>query len=138
MKKSARLFTCVLCRSQVIICSDCDRGNIYCGTNCSQPARVHSLRMANQLYQKSFRGKQKHAERQRRYRARKNKKVTDQGSPALPTNDLLPRVPNERTTTVNVCNFCGKSCSLFIRTGFLTNIPMLSRISVNLGRYKPK
>jgi len=29
MQSSARLFNCARCRRQVVICSHCDRGNIY-------------------------------------------------------------------------------------------------------------
>lgn len=132
MKKSARLFTCVRCRRQVTICSDCDRGNIYCGTNCSQPVRAQSLRQANQRYQKSFRGKQKHAERQRRYRMHQNKKVTYQGSPVPPPDDLLPSLTNEYLTNVVMCHFCGKSCSVFVRIEFLTNSRLSNRATVDL------
>ncbi len=122
MKKSARLYNCACCYVQVIICRNCDRGNIYCGAACSGRSRVKNLRIANQIYQKSFRGRQKHAERQRQYRSRKKNKVTDQGSPLLPPNDLLPREPNEYTTQASElvhCNFCGKVVSPFLRNGYL-------------------
>ena len=91
MKKSARLFNCARCLKQVIICSHCDRGNLYCGPACSQQARAQNHRIANQIYQKSLRGRHKNAERQRRYQKLKKNKITDQGSPVLPPNDLLPR-----------------------------------------------
>jgi len=39
MQSSARLFNCARCRRQVVICSHCDRGNIYCSKRCSQTAR---------------------------------------------------------------------------------------------------
>ena len=44
MQSSARLFNCARCRCQVVICSHCDRGNIYCGKRCSQTARRQSRR----------------------------------------------------------------------------------------------
>ena len=44
MQSSARLFNCARCRCQVVICSHCDRGNIYCGKRCSETARRQSQR----------------------------------------------------------------------------------------------
>jgi hypothetical protein len=125
MKKSARLYSCARCHQQVIICSHCDRGNIYCGAACSQQSRTQKHQIANQIYQKTHRGRQKHAERQRRYRQRQNdkiKKVTDQGSIDLPPDDLLPRKPNEdksRTAEPLRCRFCHKAVSDFLRIGYL-------------------
>lgn len=137
MKKSARLFNCARCSEQVIICSDCDRGNIYCGSGCSRTARLQSLHRSNQSYQKSLRGRQKHAGRQRRYRQRQIKKVTDQGSPILSTNDLLPNKPNDHPTRpeqasadYKYCHFCGKPCSSLLRWGYL-------RHSANAYRQRP-
>jgi len=120
--KSARLYSCVRCHCQVIICSTCDRGNIYCGPICSYIARVAKHRHADSVYQKTSRGKQKHAQRQRRYRMRKKNKVTDQGSVHLPSNDLLPSKPKEhmaRKTETLQCNFCDKPVLVFLRHGFL-------------------
>jgi hypothetical protein len=36
---TARLFLCARCRAQVLICSCCDRGNIYCGEGCAEEIR---------------------------------------------------------------------------------------------------
>jgi hypothetical protein len=82
MQNTARLFTCARCRAQVLICSRCDRGHIYCGPRCSQQARRESLRAAGRRYQHSRRGRLTHAERQHRYRRRPHK-VTHQGSVPL-------------------------------------------------------
>jgi hypothetical protein len=46
MQSSARLFNCARCQRQVVICSHCDRGNIYCAKRCSQSARPQSRREA--------------------------------------------------------------------------------------------
>jgi hypothetical protein len=122
MEQSARLFNCALCLLQVTICSDCDRGNIYCGSTCSQFARADNHRIADKKYQKTFRGKQKHAERQRRYRQRKQIKVTDQGSHLISNNDLLLTEPKNDTKRLApkdyssiICHFCSKNCSMFLR-----------------------
>lgn len=120
--KNARLFNCVRCHAQVIICSHCDRGNIYCESMCSKQARVQNHKISNQKYQKTLKGKQKHAERQRRYRERQKQKVTDQGSPGLPPNDLLPNVPNEEKERVREpigCHFCEEAVSPLLRNGYL-------------------
>lgn len=128
MKKknnTARLFYCALCFQPVEICSRCDRGNIYCGSTCSQLARTLHHRNANQRYQHSQKGGIKHAQRQRRYRERQKataKKVTDQGSPVLLPNDVLPDKPNEypsRQTSTFCCRFCGEQVSHFLRNSFL-------------------
>lgn len=120
--KSARLYHCSRCHIQVFICSRCDRGNIYCGPCCSQESRVQNHRIANRKYQKSLKGKQKHAERQRRYRERKKNNVTDQSSSHLPSNDLLLGEPNEkksRMESIIHCHFCGEEVSPFLRHGYL-------------------
>ena len=124
MENTARLYHCARCQCQVVICSDCDRGNIYCNKQCGEIARKASLRAAGRRYQRTRRGRFKHAERQRRYRT-KTKKVTHQGSPEPISNDPLPP-RSETTQSVAViedegirCHFCGRLCSAFLRQDFL-------------------
>ena len=82
-----RLFLCQRCRRQVLICSHCDRGQIYCSAQCAEISRREKHRRAEAHYQKTRRGALKHAARQQRYRKRQRqpqikpgqKKVTDQG-----------------------------------------------------------
>ena len=125
MKKSAREFNCARCHKQVVICSPCDRGNIYCGRDCSRRSRALNHRIANQIYQKTLNGRQKHAQRQHRYRQRekeKRQKVTDQGSNDLPPNDLLTCVPGEEKSQEIkqlYCHFCRNAVSTFLRNGYL-------------------
>jgi hypothetical protein len=124
MENTARLYNCARCRCQVTICSHCDRGNIYCGKSCADLVRGTSLRAAGKRYQRTRRGRFKHAERQRRYRA-KHKKVTHQGSPEPPTNDplatrseaplLLAIIEDEGIR----CHFCGRLCGDFLRLEYL-------------------
>jgi len=128
MESTARLFLCARCRRQVVICRRCDRGNIYCGRQCSQPARRESIRAAGRRYQGGRAGRLKHAERQRRYRARQHK-VTHQGSPVpLPNGSLspesrtvAPRHPTLRPAPVQGlrCRFCNRPCSAWVRLDFL-------------------
>jgi len=123
MDLSARLYNCVCCHIQVIICSPCDRNNIYCGSTCSRAARQKSCSMASERYQKSYRGRLMHAERQRHYRGRQKIKVTHHSSLISPPHAVLPPEPKERIsgTTKNhlLCHFCGKPCSPFLRREFL-------------------
>jgi hypothetical protein len=81
---SARLFMCAECHAQALICSCCDRGQIYCAGDCAARARQRTRRDAGRRYQTSRRGRLAHAERTRRYRVR-CKNVTHRGPP----DDLL-------------------------------------------------
>ena len=95
---SGRLFLCAVCRHQVIVCSCCDRGQIYCAGACARQARRRTIQQAGRRYQASRRGRRLHAARMGRWRARRQK-VTHHGSPALPAGDLL--LPAAMTTPRN-------------------------------------
>jgi len=129
MKDCARLYNCVRCRCQVVICRDCDRGNLYCFDGCADQARTESLRAAGRRYQSTRQGRHQHAERQRRYRRRLADKVTQQGSPLFPLSDVLhlalerrresgdsPVVPSSGAMQ---CHGCGCYCSPFVRLTLL-------------------
>lgn len=126
MKHSPRLYYCVLCHAQSIICSDCDRGQIYCSDTCSKAARLKSCREAEKRYQHTPKGKHKHAARQKRYRERFRQKVTDHGSITPIADGLLHSVKN-KTMEVDrdqdsrgiSCCFCKKPVSSWLRAGFL-------------------
>ena len=128
----ARLFLCADpdCRAQAVICSHCDRGQIYCA-DCRPHARRRSLHAAGRRYQASHRGRVKHAERSRRYRARQNK-VTHHGSPPHRSDAVLvtdPVVVVEERSPLDsrpparrrrwCCLSCGRCCSDHVRQGFL-------------------
>ena len=126
---SARLFICAGCRAQSLICSCCDRGQIYCAGGCGQLARRRSQRAAGARYQTSRHGRRAHAERARRYRARREK-VTHHGSPPSPPDDLVP--PGSLMIASGVtnsgerlrrpashCHWCGRRCPDLVRQGFL-------------------
>ncbi len=129
MNGTARIFNCELCHKQVIICSDCDRGNIYCGTECSQEARLLSVRAAGNRYQNSQKGRLNHAKRQACYRSRKAeaaKKVTHQGSQDLVPDDLLPPEPDvgqkrDLGCCGRFCDFCKRGPFHHVRRDFLQN-----------------
>jgi hypothetical protein len=123
MPDTGRLFNCARCGRQVVICSCCDRGHRYC-KGCAPAARQESRCAAGKRYQHSRRGRLAHAQRQRRYRARRQK-VTHQGSPAPPPAAVLvpesraSAPPGEPTGTPVVeglrCHFCGQVCGAFVR-----------------------
>ena len=117
-----RSYHCARCGAEVLLCSCCDRGQRYCSDRCAQAARTCSLRVAGQRYQASPRGRRAHAERQRRYLARK-KKVTHQGSPPPAPTAVLPPHPTRSTESTlpqpRHCHLCGRPLTLQVRQGFL-------------------
>ena len=133
MQSSARLFSCARCRCQVVICSHCDRGNLYCGKRCSETARSQSRREASKRYQRTRRGRLAHADRQRRYRQRRRQKVTHHGSPPAIPDETLPvesrtsarrsEVPAAVSGDGIHCHLCGRRCSDFVRQSFLHRRP---------------
>lgn len=88
-----RLFSCHRCRVQCLICSPCDRGNIYC-LPCASKARSHRLKSAQRRYRKSKRGKAHHARAERARRARRATSfVGDHGSTSAvlaPQHSMTP------------------------------------------------
>lgn len=84
----ARLFLCVGCRIQVVLCSHCDRGNRYCSRACWRQVHDVARHEAASRYQRSRRGRLQHAARSRRWRQRAADragaahKVTHQGCPS--------------------------------------------------------
>ncbi len=122
MNDTARIFNCVRCQRQTIICTYCDRGNIYCGSLCARQSRTQNHRIANQIYQKTFRGKQQHSVRQCAYRLRQKQKVTDHGSALISQNDLLPATENDTKKIMlekTHCHFCKRIISPYLRNGYL-------------------
>jgi hypothetical protein len=103
---AARLFVCMRCGCEVVVCSCCDRGQIYCGVDCAGQARRQTLRGAGRRCQQTRRGRRMHAARMARYRAKLAQSsadaavgmpdegwpreiVTHHGSPLPVADDLL-------------------------------------------------
>jgi len=125
MQDTGRLFLCARCRVQVLICSACDRGQIYCSRKCSQISRHASVCAAGRRYQRTFKGRLAHAKRSRRYRERQ-KNVTHQGSLSPAADDLLAVDPAVAVASVTLprsstpcCRFCDMQLSAFVRIGYL-------------------
>jgi ferredoxin len=107
MKKRVRKYSCHYCQKSVTICPVCDRGHTYCSKDCSQLARKAFRRRADQKYQNHQKGKLKHAKRQKRYRMRHKKIVTDHSSKPPSTHALLLPVIDKTTPLDDRCHFCG-------------------------------
>jgi hypothetical protein len=125
---SGRLFLCAGCRDQVIVCSCCDRGQIYCNGGCAARARTRTLQAAGRRYQASPHGRRRHAARMCRYRSRQ-KKVTHHGSPAPAPGDVLTPVAmaavRDDAPAAGLrppgphCHWCGRGCPPLLRQGLL-------------------
>lgn len=144
MLPSARLYNCLRCHTQVVICRRCDRGQRYCSAHCSGHARRDSLRRSAKRYRTSVAGRHNNAERQRRYRQRRReedkKKVTHHGStPACRTALLLNRPSVERRAVIQSrfprrqstlrCHCCDQVCDPFLRRRFLRTSSLHGRRS---------
>ena len=68
------------CGAVFYLCSSCDRGQRYCSERCREKARRRQRRAANRRHQGSDEGRLDHRDRQREYRLRTVRRVTDQGS----------------------------------------------------------
>jgi len=90
---TTRRFHCHSCRGEVILCSGCDRGNIYCKA-CAGPRLVERLRKARAKYRQGRRGKGIRAAAEKRRRARRmldiENSVGDRGSPPLEEKGNAP------------------------------------------------
>lgn len=119
MDPPGRRYLCARCRTAVIICSHCDRGQRYCTATCADQSRRNALRQAGQRYQRSRPGRHAHAERQRCYRARRQE-VTHQGSPPCAPPVPLPSEPMVLTILAPWhCCRCRRPLSEWVRQDFL-------------------
>lgn len=147
MKATARLYNCARCHKQVVLCSYCDNGNIYCLDGCAAQARRASSRRANKRYRRGRKGRINAARRQANYRRRKRShivneaesenKVTHQGSPGDSSSDSMRNDSEENrleqkspitatswaSTTASAdeiyCHCCGRRVRLQLRRGYL-------------------
>ncbi len=133
METSARLYNCARCHQQVILCSHCDYGNIYCFDGCAQEAKILSLREANKRYRESPLGRQNAARRQAEFRQRNRleessdpssepspeKKVTHQGSEEEPAPAPIASESIEGDVGEYHCHCCGRPVDFYLRSGFI-------------------
>ncbi len=86
----ARRFVCARCRAPALVCSHCDRGQIYCAAGCSATARRQSQRDAGRRYQDSLPGRFHHAARTRRWRERQAALTTSTSTPMPAATRVAP------------------------------------------------
>lgn len=90
--QTGRLFLCARCQAQVLVCSQCDRGQRYCAKGCANITRRSRQREAGARYQQSRIGRHKHASRMQRWRMRRAasaKIVTHHRSQVTPADAVL-------------------------------------------------
>lgn len=124
-----RRFHCCRCEKATYICSHCDRGQMYCSRRCRDEARRECVREAGARYQRTRRGREKHARRQQRYRDRQSsgEKVTHHPcrSEATASTVVACGIPSICATTQHAptaqprCDFCGHGCEPYVRLDFL-------------------
>jgi len=133
METSVRLYNCARCHQQVILCSHCDYGNIYCLDGCAQEARINSLREANKRYRDGRQGRQNGAQRQAKFRQRKRleessvplsepspeEKVTHQGSEEEPSPAPIASESIEDCVGEYHCHCCGRPVAFHLRSRFI-------------------
>ena len=140
----SRFFCCARCLDQAFVCSRCDRGQIYCARGCGRQARRVKQREAGRRYQRTLRGRRKHAARMARYRARQNK-VTHHGSPGQLPGDVLSSdsataengessasepVVDDRPASTR-CHWCACRCPDWVRREFLRRRPVHWVVEIN-------
>ena len=134
-RPDCRRFLCDLCGATVYICSWCDRGNRYCPETCAVTVRKLRRKEAGERYQRTRRGRLRHAAREASYRERlraDEKKVTHHGCPEVPRAESLPawekpstapQLAANRLVRVAIgpliCAICHFFCGSWIRNDLL-------------------
>jgi hypothetical protein len=139
-KLHPRMFLCLRCRQQVLVCRRCDHGQVYCGPECALEVRRSMQREARRRYQTSERGRLMHAERSRKYRARGRPphRVTDQGQESARATAMHAEpAPSNTRTCLAVCHHCGRPVSDFLRLDPIRR-PSRRRITPLTGRSTPQ
>ena len=77
------------CGAVFWICRHCDRGHRYCSDGCRQKTARQQGRDANRRHQQSQEGRLDHRDRQRDYRERRRRRVTDHTSAAPSGSDSI-------------------------------------------------
>lgn len=82
----SRLYRCRNCGELAAVCRSCDRGQIYCGPDCSAAARRARVRDSRRRYRKSERGRAASRRRQAKHRAQASGSGKD-----VATKDMVTR-----------------------------------------------
>lgn len=122
-----RMFHCVECQRLVAVCEGCDSGRRTCSEACSLYRRRRLRREAGRRYQATPHGAAKHAERQRRYRTRRQsvthapERPTPQEVTAVttivPPTQLVDRQQQRPLPIVRLqcCTICKMAIGVFFR-----------------------
>lgn len=103
------------CGAVFYLCRSCDRGQGYCSERCREKSRREQRRAANRRHQRSDEGRLDHRDRQREYRLRLVRRVTDHGSGvevASSTLRPLTERPFEAEAGEVFCRLCGRRGTL--------------------------
>jgi hypothetical protein len=99
------------CGAVFYLCRSCDRGQRYCSERCREKSRREQRRTANRRHQRSDEGRLDHRDRQREYRLRLVRRVTDQGSGGGACSSTLRPLtewPFEVEAGAVFCRLCGR------------------------------
>jgi len=94
--KGGRSFDCGQCRAPSAVCSSCERGQLYCSSQCRAWARTLSVRRARSKHRRSDLGAKDHRDRERVRRATRRSSVADHPSKNLSAS---PQAPSPSTET---------------------------------------
>ena len=129
--QTGRLFLCARCQAQVLVCSQCDRGQRYCANGCSAITRLSRQREASSRYQQSRIGRHKHAARMQRWRIRRAasaKIVTHHSSQASPADAVLQA--NESPPAISPDSQALSTCSPIAPDSIALSTTANTRISI--------
>jgi hypothetical protein len=103
------------CGAVFYLCRPCDRGQQYCSGRCREKSRREQRRAANRRHQRSDEGRLDHRDRQREYRLRLVRRVTDHGSGGEVSSSTLRSLtewPFESEAVEVFCRLCGRRGTL--------------------------
>ena len=103
------------CGAVFYLCRSCDRGQRYCSERCREKSRREQRRAANRRHQRSAEGRLDHRDRQREYRLRLVRRVTDHGSGGEVSSSTLRSLtewPFEAEAVEVFCRLCGRRGTL--------------------------
>ena len=131
-EQTGRLFLCARCQAQVLVCSQCDRGQRYCAAGCADITRLSLQREAGKRYQQGRAGRHKHASRMHLWRKRRAvaaKIVTHHSSMATPVDAVLrgnespPAIPPDSQPQSPCSPIASESITLSATTNIPSDVP---------------
>jgi DNA-directed RNA polymerase subunit RPC12/RpoP len=133
-----RLYLCLECRSQVLICSMCDRGHIQCRPcGSSRTRRLRTFRNASRRYQSTPIGRLYHRDRQRRHMAKKRAMTQHASQPISENAQLSPSKDEAETVGSGSDDYSGAKPGYY-RCHYCRRV--ISRVLLNesFGRFRRK